>query len=136
MCCNDRTHVIVISSVWMVLTGISAIWSLIWTVGTYTSGASNLSVVSKTFGGHLLSCCWNQSGNPHYLDNSRNPKYCWGSQEQKMAFGTCYDLLGPPNCSLYWSFNILWLIASLHQSAAHCTWNQLLLCIDCYKTSH
>ena len=53
MCCNDRTHVIVISSVWMVLTGISAIWSLIWTVGTYTSGASNLSVVNKTFGGHL-----------------------------------------------------------------------------------
>ena len=42
MCCNHRTHVIVISIVWLILTGLSALGFVVSTVGTFTIGSSNL----------------------------------------------------------------------------------------------
>ena len=50
MCCNNRTHVIVISIIWLVLTGISAIRGMVLTILAYTSGDEYISHVHKTFG--------------------------------------------------------------------------------------
>ena len=53
MCCNNRTHVIVISTVWLVLTGISAICNLVQTIFLYGNEDSGRYELNQAFGGYL-----------------------------------------------------------------------------------
>ena len=53
MCCDDRLHLIVVSTVWLILTSLSAICSVVWTVLAYTSESYAMNDINHILGGNF-----------------------------------------------------------------------------------